>query len=406
MRFIFLTTIYPAPGDSYMTSELAHALIARGHAVDVLHLDWRGIIGAPTREREDRGARVLDVAPRAIRGVGKVMHWGSKFVLTSRHAARELQRRFDLTGYDAAIAWTPALTVAGPLRRAIAAGVKARILFVYDFVPIHHREIGMVPAGPVFALAKRMEEALMRLFTTVICNLPGNVAYLRRHYRLRPGQDVVSTPLWSDVGPLAFEPRDQVRARLGLPLDRPLALFGGQIVEGRGIEQMLDAAREAEQAGSPLGFLFMGNGRLAATVQAEAARRANVFYLPGVPRDAYLSVVAACDVGLVATVPGVSSFSFPTKTIDYLRAGLPVVAAVEPGSDYLDILYRYDVGEGIAFGDAAGFFRAAARQAERKGAGLTARATRCLDEVFDVRHTADTVLAAAMRAGAQQGATG
>lgn len=404
MRFLFLTTIYPAPGDSYMTGELAHALIARGHAVDVLHLDWRGAVGAPTRLREDRGARVIDVAPRSIDTMGTLVQRASKFILTSHHAARELQSHFDLSCYDAAIAWTPALTIAGPLRRAIAAGVKARILFVYDFFPIHHREIGMVPAGPVFALAKRMEEALIRRFTTVICNLPGNVSYLRRHYRLRPGQDVTSTPLWSDVAAPAFEPRDQVRSRLGLPHDRPLALFGGQLAEGRGIEQMLEAAREAARAGSALGFLFMGNGRLAGAVAAEAAERANVFYLPGVPRDAYLSVVAACDVGLVATVPGVSSFSFPTKTIDYLRAGLPVVAAVEPGSDYLDILYRYDVGEGVAFGDARGFFDAAARQAGRKTPELVARAQRCLEEVFDVRHTADTVLAAVARASAQQGA--
>lgn len=138
-------------------------------------------------------------------------------------------------------------------------------------------------------------------------------------------------------------------------------------------------------------------------VEAEAAQRANVFYLPGVPRDDYLAAVAACDVGLVATVPGVSSFSFPTKTIDYLRAGLPVVAAVEPGSDYLDILLEFDVGEGIEFGDAAGFFAAAERQAARRGPELRARARRCLDEVFHVRHTADTVLAAVAHRHAQSG---
>lgn len=403
MRFLFLTTIYPAPGDSYMTGELAHELRSRGHHVDVLHIAWRGTQGAATVEREDFGVDVVDVAPRAVRGLGTLVERASKFVLTSRHATQELQRRFDLAQYDAAVAWTPALTVAGPLRKALAAGIGARILFVFDFFPIHHREIGMVPPGPVYAVAKWLEERLMRRFTTIVCNLPGNVDYLRRNYRLRRGQDVVSTPLWSQTTPPELEARTAVRDRLGLPQERPLALFGGQIVEGRGIEQILDAAAEAEKAGSPLGFLFIGNGRMAQMVEAEAARRGNVFYRPGVPRDAYLSTVGACDVGLVATVPGVTSFSFPTKTIDYLRAGLPVVAAVEPGSDYLDILRDYEVGEGVAFGDAPGFFGAVERQAAGRDAGLAERARRCLDEVFHVRHTADVVMAAVERAATRRG---
>ena len=403
MRFLFLTTIYPAHGDSYMTGELAHELLARGHSVDVLHLAWRAEAGASTQVRDDRGVTVIDVAPRAVQHLGTLAYRASKFLLTSPHAARELARHFDLSTYDALVAWTPALTVAGPLRRAIAAGLSTRILFVFDFFPIHHREIGMVPPGPVFVVAKRMEEALMRCFTTIVCNLPGNVAYLGRNYRLSAGQHVVSTPLWSEVDMPALEPRPAVRARLGLPAERPLAIFGGQMVEGRGIEQMLEAAHEAEGAGSALAFLFVGNGRLAAPVEAAAATRDNVFYLAAVPREAYLSLVGACDIGLVATVPGVSSVSFPTKTIDYLRAGLPVVAAVEPGSDYLDILRRYDVGEGIEFGDAEGFLRAAERQAARKGPDFTARAQRCLDEVFHVRHAADTVLAAVQRVRAEEG---
>ncbi len=401
MRFLFLTTIYPAPGDSYMTGELAHELRGRGHEVEVLHLAWRAEAGAATAERDDAGVRVVDVAPRAATSLGTLAYRASKFLLTSRHATAELERNFDLSRVDAVVAWTPALTVRGPLLKAIRAGVKARILFVFDFFPIHHMEIGMVPKGPVFEIAKRLEESLMRRFTTIVCNLPGNIGYLRRNYRLRPGQDVVSTPLWSETDAPPRSNRLEIRKKLGLPADRPLALFGGQIVEGRGIEQLLEAAAEAERAGSDLGFLFMGNGRLAPLVEAEAAKRDNVFYLAGVPRDQYLTVVAACDVGLVATVPGVSSFSFPTKTIDYLRAGLPVVAAVEPGSDYLDILTDFDVGEGVEFSDFSGFFRAAERQAMNCGPELAERAARCLDEVFHVRHTADTVLAAVERAGGQ-----
>jgi hypothetical protein len=119
------------------------------------------------------------------------------------------------------------------------------------------------------------------------------------------------------------------------------------------------------------------------------------------PREAFLQFLQACDVGMVATVPGVTSFSIPTKTIDYLRAGLPVVAAVEHGSDFVAIIEGYGVGRAVPFGDAAGFHRQAERLATVPERPVEA-ARRCLDEVFDVRHAVAAVLAACERS-AQEG---
>jgi hypothetical protein len=104
------------------------------------------------------------------------------------------------------------------------------------------------------------------------------------------------------------------------------------------------------------------------------------------PRNDYLELLAACDVGMVATVQGVTSFSLPTKTIDYLRAGLSLIAAVEPGSDFADIIRRYAIGSVVPFGEPGQFQREATRLAGSDRAETRAAAARCLDEVFDVRH--------------------
>jgi hypothetical protein len=156
---------------------------------------------------------------------------------------------------------------------------------------------------------------------------------------------------------------------------------------------MLAAAAAGRQAGSPLSFLFVGDGRLAPKVQAEAAAHGNVFWRPAMTREAYLELLGACDVGMVATVPGVTSFSIPSKTLDYLRAGLPAVVAIEPGNEFADLLERHGVARSVGFGDAEGFFRAA--EALAQGPGVAAAAERCLDEVFHVRHAVTTILQAA-----------
>jgi len=105
-----------------------------------------------------------------------------------------------------------------------------------------------------------------------------------------------------------------------------------------------------------------------------------------IPRAEYLSLISACDIGIVCTVAGVDSSSFPSKTIDYLRAGLPIVAAVEQDSDYREFLRRWNVGISIPAGDATELFRAVTRVIDDHEiiVNIARNARACLEEVFDV----------------------
>lgn len=398
MKFIFLCTAYPViTGDSYMTSELAEALRSQHHDVDVVHIDWNG---EPNTQTEwlpsPDGISILRLYPRTINKLGTLVYRVSKLFWTSRHAAQEMDKFLDLKSYDAVIAWTPALTVFAPLLRLVRNNIKNCILFVFDFFPIHHKEIGMIPSGPVFWVAKAWESFLYRKFTTIICNFPSNIAYLKKNYALKADQRIVSTPLWSNTDVIAKSSSSKIRTAFGLPVDTPIAIFGGQITDGRGIEQMLDAAMHAEKLNSDIIFLFVGNGRLVDLVKARAANSRKIKHIPGLPRDEYLSLLSSCDVGLIATVQGVSSFSFPTKTIDYLRAGLPIVAAVESGSDYIKMLEQYRIGYAVPFNRPVEFSVAALQLVEDKDfrKDMRTRAKTCLDEIFHIRHTVAVILEA------------
>jgi glycosyltransferase involved in cell wall biosynthesis len=390
MRVLMACLQFPTEaGRSYLTTELALALVAAGHEVEVLLIDWDAPPGSAEGPCETwNGVRVARCTPRLVQGLGKLVRHASKFVLTARRAGRLARAAFDLSRFDAFIAWAPALTVAPLAGMARRAGIPRRLLFIWDFFPDHFHEIGRIPPGPPYWLARAWEQGLMDRFTVLLPTLPQNADYLRRRFKVRAGQAVRVAPIWTDLAPVPEADRVAVRGRHGLPQDRPIAVFGGQLVEGRGFEQMLAAAALGREAGSPLQFLFVGDGRLAPRLQAEA--RDNVLWRPALPREAYLELLQACDVGMVATVAGVTSFSVPSKTLDYLRAGLPVVAAVEPGSDFSALLQRYGVGRSAAFGDARGYFEAAAALAAGPRVGAEAQA--CLDEVFHVRHAVAAVV--------------
>ena len=399
MRFLLLPMKFPVePARSYLTTELADALLDAGHEVEVLHLDWDARPGERTRRLTSRrGIPVVRVGPRALGRPGSVLYKASKFILSSRHVGREAMRHLEIGGFDVIVAWMPGSAFAPVIRDAARAGVRARLLFVGDFFPDHHCEIGVIPRGPFRWAAKYREQGVLRRFTAIFCTLPANCEYLRQRFRLTSGQQARVVPNWTSLEAATACDRADVRARYGLPAAAPIAVFGGQIAAGRGFDQMLEAAEIAHRCGSPFVFLFVGDGPLTGELARNAALKPNVLHLPALPTDRFRELLGACDVGMVATVPGVTSQTTPSKTLDYLKAGLPFVIAVEPGSEFATLFERYNVGRAVAFGDAFAFQREAAFLAGDRAfrRGLGERTYKCLAEIFDVRLAVSAVLDAA-----------
>ncbi|MNV12897.1 putative glycosyl transferase [compost metagenome] len=146
--------------------------------------------------------------------------------------------------------------------------------------------------------------------------------------------------------------RADIRQKYSLPQDRPLVVFGGQLVHGRGLEDLIGAAKLSQQRGSPVTFLVIGSGSLESLVEASIEQCCgNLIWIPRIPRDEYVGLIKSCDLALVCTVRDVDVPSFPSKTIDYLRVGLPIIASVESSTDYGDYIASLGVGISVEAGE-------------------------------------------------------
>ena len=94
-------------------------------------------------------------------------------------------------------------------------------------------------------------------------------------------------------------------------------IFGGQLAKGRGVEQIIELANRIRTTLPDVRFLILGDGELKAEIERSLGRSGvdNVVLCNRVDREVYRAIVAACDVGLVITVPGVSIPSFPSQVI-------------------------------------------------------------------------------------------
>ncbi|MEG0636076.1 MAG: glycosyltransferase family 4 protein [Pseudomonas sp.] len=353
MNILMLCTKFSlAENDPWLTNELADAFRQKGHAVSVIHLDWWATPGRPTqRLTTSAGTQVVSLAPVLMKSpiplVSKMLKWG----LSSFSALKVLRQQLNQAPVDLVIGFSPAVTMALPILWQ-ARQRKTRSFFVlWDFFPFHQQQIGLISSPLIFRFSKWLESLLLRKFHHIGCMSNANIDYLKSHYTLGADQQLHIVPIWGKEAALPVICREAVREQYGLPVTPPIVVFGGQLVQGRGLEDLLCMAEEAARQGLQTHFLIMGSGVLEGMVTDYLAKgHSNLTWIARVPRDEYLKVAQACDVALVCTVRDVDVPSFPSKTIDYLRLGLPIVASVEKSTDYGAFLMENGVGISVEAG--------------------------------------------------------
>jgi glycosyltransferase involved in cell wall biosynthesis len=396
MQIAILCTKYTlTAGDEYLTNELAAAIVSQGHRVQVVVLDWSAPCGGRPKHLRLDDVDVMALAPCTLEGFGRLGALASKWVLSSLRAALQMRPALRERHFDLLIAFSPLSAVAAQVLWLTRRFKTRNYLVMWDFFPYHHRSIGLIPDGWLFAIARRLEQLLIRRFDVIGCMSPRNVAYLQDHYRLRPKQRAEILPIWGRIEAPVTMSRDHARTAFALPGDKTIVVHGGQLTQGRGIDDLLAAAAIARREHPGLTFLLIGEGRLTEAVNAHIAEGGdNVIYRPRVPRQEYLSVVSACDIGIVCTVRNVDVPTFPSKIIDYLRAGLPVVASVENSTDYGRFIEEAGVGLSVGAGDPRALVSAIStivRDPEaRKRMAEAGR--RVLQERFDVQRIAARLL--------------
>lgn len=120
------------------------------------------------------------------------------------------------------------------------------------------------------------------------------------------------------------------RRRLGIPRDAVVAGFVGWFRAWHGLERMLEAAASREWREAGIHLVLAGDGPAMPALRAmhaELGLKDRVHLCGTVPRDEVESALASFDI---AVQPAVTPYACPMKVIEYMAAGLAIVA---PGSD-------------------------------------------------------------------------
>jgi colanic acid biosynthesis glycosyl transferase WcaI len=334
------------------TTGFARHLAAEDHDVTVVaghphYPEWELHPGyeEPRAPEDDRGVRLLRVphpVPRNPSGFSRV--W-MELVFATRGALRLVRQRPDV------------VVVVSPALLGLIPAVLLRPLFGYrvgavvqDLYGAALSETG-IAGGLVARATARLELALLRRVQGIVVihdvfrrNLVANGV---------PESRIEVIPNWAHVTMPEEHDRAAVRRELGWRENEFIALHAGNMGAKQGLEGLVDVARLAEEQGSPVRVVLMGNGsrRAALTEYGQGLDRLSL--VDSLPPGEFESAVTAADCLLLHEKPGVVEMSVPSKLTTYFTAGRPVVAATDPRSGAASLMNAADAGPVVRAGDAA-----------------------------------------------------
>lgn len=344
----------PEPqGIAPVSGMLARALRARGHELLVVAAHphypepaW-GIRIRPYRERR-AGIPVLRLPlwPGRRTGIARVRQELS-FVASLSSVAPLLPRT------DVVIAVTPSF----PALATTMAFSRARrvpwVMWVQDIVTDGATATGQLDEGLLVRQARRLERASYAAASRIVV-----ISEAFRENLLTKG--VRGEKIERIFNPVTRE------AKRGNDLDAlarepPRILAMGNIGRSQGLERIVDAFEQSESLARLDARLIIAGGGIAAS-DVRARIKSERVTMPGVLHGPDLTPeLQGASIGLVSQRSDISEFNLPSKLMNYMAHGIPVIASVNPGSETARIVGESGSGWVTDAADPAEFARVATK---------------------------------------------
>jgi glycosyltransferase involved in cell wall biosynthesis len=159
-------------------------------------------------------------------------------------------------------------------------------------------------------------------------------------------------PQWSDYGQICPSPRNQNPLLQELGLTKQFIVqYAGNMGHPHDVETIAEIIK-ALRDDSEIHFLILGSGikrRLLEDLLTSGVK--NLTLLRERPRKDQQTFLNACDLSIMALVPGMDGLGVPSRTYNLMAAGKPVIALVSDASETAKVVREEAIGWVVEPGD-------------------------------------------------------
>ncbi len=338
MNILFLTigrmesieqhSIYP---------DLLRALRNNGHKIYTIS-PYEKRVGKETELIEENGVHYLYVKIGNLTKCN-VIEKGISTLLIEKQFKDAIGKYYSNVKFDLVLYSTPPITLCNAIEYVKKRDNAKTYLLLKDIFPQNAVDLGMLSKsgakGILYKYFRNKEKKLYALSDRIGCMSQANVDYVIKHNSDVPPNKVEVCP--NCIEPIDMsvseEQRIAIRQKYGIPLDKKVFVYGGNLGKPQGIPFLINCLRAANDTGAY--FLIVGDGteysKLEAFVNQEKPE--HVKLMKRLPKEDYDAMVGSCDVGMLFLDHRFTIPNFPSRLLSYMQAKLPVLAVTDPNTD-------------------------------------------------------------------------
>jgi glycosyltransferase involved in cell wall biosynthesis len=337
MDILFLMISFPdIKKSTNLYADLAIEFHKNGHNVWVATLLEKKY-GEESYLEEVNGLKILHIRAGDWFNTNSIIKKGITTITIANYFKNALNKYFNDIKYDLVIYPTPPITFA-PVVKYIKNRDQCRsYLILRDIFPQNVRDLGLMNNGLLFSYFRKKEQHLYDISDYIGCMSEGNIKYVLKNNKIDE-EKLEILYNWGKDNQTGATNKSNMREKLNLN-GKIIAVFGGNIGLPQELESLLELAKEY-QIDKKIVFLLIGKGaqkhRIAEMVKSENI--SNVIMKDHMPRDEYNSLLSECDIGLINLDRRFTIPNIPSKTVDYFKMGIPILASTDKNTDYKDLL--------------------------------------------------------------------
>ncbi|MCB8566025.1 glycosyltransferase family 4 protein [Fusobacterium ulcerans] len=315
--------------DSTLTRELSDEFSRNGNNITVVTILEKKF-KRETEYKIENGYEVLRVKTGNYFNVGNKIEKGITTLTMIPKLKRGILKYLGDKKYDLIITHTPFLSDASlinPLKRYFKCPAH---LILWDIFPQNAKDIGMMKNNIIFNFFKQKEKKMFLAYDQIWCMSNGNIKYLQEKYEYLDKDKIKLLKNWAYIKPKLEITKEEIRKKYGYSEEDFLAIFGGNMGKPQKLENILSLAEKCLEL-PEVKFIFAGNGSERERLKKIAMDKKlkNIRFIDQLPREDYEKFTSACNIGLVSLDERFTVPNFPSKTTDYFKLSLPILASLD-----------------------------------------------------------------------------
>lgn len=317
--------------------------------------------GNPTRVI--KGKNVVILKPR-IGNITKtnIVEKGISTVTIGHTLISVIKQRLRGVKFDLILYCTPPITFLSAVEYVKKRDGARTYLLLKDIFPQNAVDIGLMTKsgmkGLLYRYFRNQERRLYKVSDTIGCMSPANMEYVLKHNdevkqrndenKRASGEGFIEVcPNCIEVVDKSVTPtkREQIRKKYGIPLDKTVFVYGGNLGKPQGIDFMLKCLH-SQKKNPDVFFFIVGSGTEYGRIERyiEKYKPENIVLHEYLDRADYDTMIGACDVGLIFLDHRFTIPNFPSRLLSYMSAKLPVMAVTDPNTDIMEVVTGVDKG--------------------------------------------------------------